>query len=114
MYHFFTQGYGPYFIPVVANFGRTHHDQRSQRLRHIEKPGQVAYLQAVRDYGKSILSGKVVHSFRNGQSQVIGKILPGERIVLLKNICRHRILRSRLLRVDPYTLVKKVKERIFH
>ena len=47
MYKFFTEGYSPYFIPVVANFGRAHHDQRSQRLSDVEKPGQVAYLKAV-------------------------------------------------------------------
>ncbi len=63
MYRFFTQGYSPYFIPVVANFGRTHHDQRSQRLSDVEKPGQVAYLKAVKEYGKSILRRSTIHRF---------------------------------------------------
>lgn len=113
MYKFFTQGYNPYFIPVVANFGRTHHDQRSQRLSNVEKPGQAAYFKAVKEYGRNILNGSAVHQFRNGRSQVIGHITPHELSSLRWNIWRHQLLRSRLLRVDPYTLALKIKERIF-
>jgi len=113
MYKFFTEGYSPYFIPVVANFGRAHHDQRSQRLSDVEKPGQVAYLKAVKEYGKSILQRSMVHRFRNGTSQVIGQILPQDLSSLRKNMWRHRVLRSRLLRRDPYTLALKLKEGIF-
>lgn len=113
MYKFFTQGYNPYFIPVVANFGRTHHDQRSQRLSNVEKPGQAAYFRAVKEYARNILSGRAVHQFRNGRSQVIGQIAPHELSSLRRDIWRHRLLRSRLLRVDPYALALKIKERIF-
>ncbi len=112
MYRFFTQGYSPYFIPVVANFGRMHHDQRSQRLSHVEKPGQTAYLTAVHAYGKSILNGSAVHCFRNGKSEVIGEIQPHELSLLRKKMWRHRVLRSHLLRIDPYTLAQKLKQRI--
>jgi glycosyltransferase involved in cell wall biosynthesis len=112
MYKFFTEGYSPYFIPVVANFGRTHHDQRSQRLSDVEKPGQVAYLNAVKEYGKSILRRSTVHRFRNGASQIIGQIQPHDLPSLRKNMWRHRLLRSRLLRRDPYTLGLKLKARI--
>jgi hypothetical protein len=112
MYKFFTRGYSPYFIPVVANFGRTHHDQRSQRLSNVEKPGQAAYFKAVKEYGRSIIGGGTVHQFRNGSSQVVGQITPNERASLRKNIWRHRLLRSRLFRVDPYTLASKLKARI--
>lgn len=113
MYRFFTEGYSPYFIPVVANFGRTHHDQRSQRLSDVEKPGQAAYLKAVKAYGQSILRGSTVYRFRNGMSQVIGQIQPRDFPSLRKNMWRHRLLRSRLLRRDPYTLALKLKGRLF-
>jgi glycosyltransferase involved in cell wall biosynthesis len=112
MYKFFTEGYSPYFIPVVANFGRTHHDQRSQRLSDVEKPGQVAYLNAVKEYGKSILRRSTVHRFRNGASRIIEQIQPHDLPSLRKNMWRHRLLRSRLLRRDPYTLGLKLKARI--
>ena len=113
MYRFVTEGYSPYFIPVVANFGRTHHDQRSQRLSAVEKPAEVAYRKAVKEYGKSILSGRTTHRFRNGTSHVIGQVQPHELPSLRRSIWRHRLLRSRFVRVDPYTLVLKLKERIF-
>ena len=113
MYRFFTQGYNPYFIPVVANFGRLHHDQRSQRLSDVEKPGQVAYLKAVKEYGKSILRGSTIHRFRDGKSQVVGQIQPQDLPSLRRKMWRHRLLRSRFVRLDPYTLVLKLKERIF-
>jgi glycosyltransferase involved in cell wall biosynthesis len=112
MYKFVTEGYSPYFIPVVANFGRTHHDQRSQRLSDVERPGQAAYLKAVKEYGKSLFRGTTVHRFRNGTSQVIGQIQPQELFALRKQIWRHRLLRSRLLRRDPYTLALKLKSRL--
>ncbi|MBS0183276.1 MAG: glycosyltransferase [Nitrospira sp.] len=113
MYKFFTEGYSPYFIPVVANFGRLHHDQRSQRLSDVEKPGQVAYLKTVKEYGKSILKGSIVHRFRDGKSQVVGQIPPHELQSLRKKMWRHRLFRSRLVRIDPFTLTLKLKERIF-
>ncbi|NJN69462.1 MAG: glycosyltransferase [Nitrospira sp.] len=114
MYRFFLKGYSPWFVPVVANFGRIHDDQRSLRLSHVEKPGQIAYLRAVKEYGKSVLSGSAVHRFRNGKSQVIGQIRPNDLSVLRKKMWRHRLLRSSLLRRDLYTLVVKLKERMFN
>lgn len=113
MYRFFTEGYSPYFIPVVANFGRSHHDQRSRRLSAVEKPAEAAYRKAVKEYGKSVLRGSTVHRFRDGTSQVIGQIQPHERHSLRKKMWRHRLLRSPLLRIDPYTLVVKLKARMF-
>jgi glycosyltransferase involved in cell wall biosynthesis len=114
MYRFVTQGYGPYCIPVVANFGRLHHDQRSRRLSDVEKPGQIAYLEAVKEYRRNILGRRTVHHFRDGKSQVIGQIQAHELHALRKHIWRHRVLRSRLLRLDPYRLMMRLKSRWFH
>lgn len=112
MYHFMVQGYCPYFIPVVANFGRTHHDQRGQLLRAVEKPAQATYFRLAREYRRSLLRGTAVHRFRNGCSEIIQEIGPGDLWSWRKKIWRHRILRSRLLRVDPYTLAQKIKKRL--
>lgn len=112
MYHFMVQGYCPYFIPVVANFGRFHHDQRGQRLRAVEKPAQAKYFRYVKEYRRRFLGGAAVHRFRNGRSEVIQEIGPGDLWSWRKKIWRHRILRSRLLRVDAYTLAQKIKKRI--
>lgn len=113
MYRFFTQGYSPYFIPVVANFGRFHHDQRSRRLSHVEKPAETAYSKAVKEYCGSVLRGRTAHHFRDGTSQVIGQIQSHQLHALRRKMWRHRLLRSPLLRLDPYTLVTKLKGRMF-
>lgn len=109
MYHLMVQGYGPFFIPVVANFGRTHHDQRGQRLKEVENPAQATYFRCVKEYRKQLLGGTAVHRFRNGRSEVIHEIGPGDHWAWRKKIWRHRILRSRLLRLDAYTLAQRIR-----
>ena len=112
MYHMMIQGYCPWFIPVVANFGRTHGDQRGQRLRAIEKPAQAQYFRDVWDYRRRLLRGSAVHSFRNGRSEIIQEIQANELSAWRKKIWRHRILRSRLLRLDAYTLALKLRPKL--
>lgn len=112
MYHLMVQGYCTYFIPVVANFGRSHHDQRGQRLKSIEFPALATYFRDVRDYRRRLLAGAVTHRFRNGRGEPFQEIGPGELWSWRKRIWRHRILRSRVLRLDPYTLVLKIYQRM--
>ncbi|MHB8621940.1 MAG: glycosyltransferase [Sulfuricaulis sp.] len=112
MYQFMRQGYCPYFIPAVVNFGRIHHDQRGQRLSGIETPAQASYFRRVKDYRRTLIEGKVLHCFRDGHSEVINEIKSKDLGYWRRKIWRHRILRSRLLRLDPYTLALKIKERI--
>ena len=112
VYQLMVQGYSPYFLPVVANFGRTHHDQRGQRLREAEAQAQKAYFRQVSEYRKRLLRGKVAHCFRDGHSNVIVEIGMCDLGAWRRKIWRHRILRSRPLRLDPYTLALKIKERI--
>lgn len=112
MYRFMTQGYLPVFLPMVANFGRTHHDQRGQRLKDVEKPAQQAYLRRIREYRDDLFGGRLRHHFRDGRSHVIGAIGKRELFSWRQKTWRHRILRSRLLRLDPYALAVKTKKRI--
>jgi len=112
MFEFMVRGYCSYFLPLVANFGRTHHDQRSQRLRSIEKPAQARYFELVDNYRRELLRGKTIHRFRNCRSEVVGEIGKNELWSLRRKIWRHKIIRSRLLRRDPYTLALKLWERI--
>lgn len=112
MYQFMVQGYLPYFIPSVVNFGRTHHDQRGQRLSGVEAPAQATYIRRVKDYRRNLIGGKVSHRFRDGRSEVINEIKSEDLGFWRRKIWRHRILRSHLLRLDPYTLASKIKKRI--
>lgn len=111
MYNFFTQGYSAYFISAVANYGRTHQDQRSRRLIDVEKPAQMAYKRAIRQYRRHLLHQRTVHYFRDGYSRICGRLEPTELWSLRRAIWRHSILRSRILRLDPCTLVHKVLTR---
>jgi len=112
MYHFFTQGYMPYFIPTVANFGRQHHDQRSNRLRDIEGPALREYLRRTKQYAELVLTGGTTHSFRNGRGEVTSVLDPKSRGMLRRRIWRHKLLSSHLLRRDVFTIVKEVRRRI--
>lgn len=111
MYQFMEQGYCPYFVPVVANFGRMHQDQRGQRLKEIEWPAAATYFRRVKEYRTRLLEGTAIHRFRNGRAEVIQEIGRGVLWSWRRKIWRHRILRSRLLRIDPYTLWLKIKKR---
>ncbi|OLC96873.1 MAG: hypothetical protein AUH86_08735 [Acidobacteria bacterium 13_1_40CM_4_58_4] len=111
IYRFMTQGYCPFLIPNVANFGREHWDQRSRRLRDIEGPAVAMYYRRVKDYKSKLLKGELTHYFRAGDSEVIGKMRPQDLWRLRRQIWRHTLLRSRLLRRDPYTLALRIGQR---
>jgi len=112
IYKFFVQGYCPFFLLMVANFGRAHHDQRSLRRFDIEKPAADMYIKSVKDYRKKLFSGMARHYFRNARSEVIGELGPKDLWQLRIKMWRNKILRSRLLRIDLYTLLLKIRIRI--
>jgi len=64
----------PYFIPVVANYGRVHRDAGGQRQmasgqmhRWVER-----YHKDVEKYKKQLIKGRLVHRYRDG----FGNVLP--------------------------------------
>ena len=107
MYNFMTNGHCPYFIPVVANYGRIHDDQRSRRLLDVERPAAETYFRLVRDYRRKVLGAEVIHHFRDARSDVFKEIRRSDLWRLRRQIWRHAILRARILRRDPYTLALK-------
>jgi glycosyltransferase involved in cell wall biosynthesis len=67
-------GYLPYFIPVVANYGRLHHDALGQRQL---ASGQMStwlerYHSDIEKYKGQLIKGKIVHRHRDGA----GNLLP--------------------------------------
>jgi hypothetical protein len=78
LYEFNTRGYLAYFLPVVANFGRAHANQRVLSLwGPLDKEIRL-YKQMIQEYKKQLLSGRTRHQFRNGSSEIIGEIGKGE------------------------------------
>jgi glycosyltransferase involved in cell wall biosynthesis len=95
LYEFNTRGYLPYFLPVVANFGRTHANQRVTRL-YDELDKEVGlYNKMFREYRKHLLQGSVRHYFRNGLSETIGEIKKEElgrlRMDIFKYYLKYKI-----------------------
>jgi len=111
MYYFMTQGYCPYFICAVANYGRTHCDQRGQRLKAIEQPAAEEYFKRVKEYRQSVLEGNK-HSFRNAHSDKIGE-LDGENLWHLRKLMwRYKILESPIFQLSIYNLLIKIINRL--
>lgn len=72
--NFETQGFLPYHLPIVANYGRTHQGALGQKdlVTGLEKKLQRRYLNRVRLYRWKLLLGLTKHIFRDGS----GRILP--------------------------------------
>ena len=92
-YNFNTQGYLPYFLPVIASYGRYHHDSASAGLVKDNRIAKKQYQSAIMQYADEVLSGRREHAFRDGKSEVIKVIELHE----LKR-CRQRVLNCRINR----------------
>lgn len=65
-YQFNTQGYLPHYIPVVANFGRSHSDQIGHQKAEIGQRLVEHYENKVVEYRQKILEGSIKHIYRDG------------------------------------------------
>lgn len=93
-YRLNTQGYLPYFLPIIANFGRTHESQLGQK--HNNRIGLVSdlYFREVELYKQKLLSGKIEHFFRDSNSQIIGEVTSSDLAIYKKQIRRFRLKNS--------------------
>ncbi len=72
-YRFNTAGYMPYFLRIVANFGRIHKNQLSSREKEEGvsfKKFQV-YITQVQLYRKKIFLNPKIHHFRDGNGNIL-------------------------------------------
>jgi glycosyltransferase involved in cell wall biosynthesis len=91
LYQFNTRGYLPYFLPVVANFGRTHANQRVEYLCEPLDKEVHLYLNMTKEYKKNLLNGSTKHYFKNGSSEIIGEVKKEELRKLRMDIWKHYI-----------------------
>ena len=96
-YNFNINGYLPYFLPVVASYGRDHHDSNSRRLTKGNRIAKEQYWSAVIRYGHEVLSGKRKHVFRDGRSDVIRAIEPQQLERYRQKVLDYRINRKAYL-----------------
>ncbi len=74
LYEFNTRGYLSAFLPLVANFGRSHANQRVESLYEPLDREVKLYNQMIKAYQKDLLSGSNRHVFRDGAGKVISEI----------------------------------------
>ncbi|MCJ7424011.1 glycosyltransferase family 2 protein [Candidatus Bathyarchaeota archaeon] len=109
IYNFNSLGYLPYFIPVVANYGRWHEGQLTVKCRHIAKPFEIKYYRSIRAYRNALFKGKTRHCFRNGASEVI-KTVDSDELKYCRNKTReYRLTQSLLWRANLALLHKKIR-----
>lgn len=89
LYQFNARGYLSYFLPVVANYGRSHNNQRVMRLSDGLNREVALYKNMIKEYKKEVLGGRVHHHFRNGFSEIIGEMRKNELGRLRWDIVRH-------------------------
>lgn len=98
-YRFNTLGYLPFFLPVIANYGREHENQRGIRLYDLEDRASRYYRRLIDQYKNSLFKGKITHYFRNGHSEIIGEIRREDMGKIRAKVYEHKIrqkLRKRL------------------
>ena len=75
-YIFNIKGYLPYFVPLIANFGRLHQNflsQNNQLLIDVNKVMNM-YFKSIDEYKEGILQKRISHVHRNGRGEVIGGV----------------------------------------
>lgn len=73
-YNFITNGYLPYFLPVIANYGRIHKSSLSLIYRERDMLLTKEYLQIIKNFKNNLFTTKTKYLFRDGSSQIIGEI----------------------------------------
>lgn len=110
IYKFNSLGFLPYFLPVIANFGRFHEGQRNKNLKHIEKPLEIKYSKLVKGYRKKLLKGQIKHSFKKASFQTIRTIDLNEIKQIRKKTREYQITRSIFWQVNLAMIHKKIRQ----
>lgn len=93
-YYLNTHGYLPYFLPIIANFGRVHQDQLGEKYRDRLGVGADIYSRETSLYKQKLLSGEIQHFFRDSNSKIIGEVTPSDLVSYKKQIRRLRLRNS--------------------
>lgn len=94
-YYLNTQGFLPYFLPIICIFGRAHENQRGEKYKDtVVGSGAEIYFREVEIYKQKLLSGKVEHFFRDSQSRIIGEVKTGDLATYRKQIKRYLLKNS--------------------
>ncbi|MBL7145643.1 MAG: glycosyltransferase [Phycisphaerae bacterium] len=96
-YNFNTNGYLPYYLPVIASYGRTHHDMLSISLVRLNREMKRQYKAATLKHKNDFLAGKHTHVFRDGNSNVVETVASEQLGRYRKRILHYYINRKAYL-----------------
>jgi len=71
VYNFNTRGYLPFFVPIIANYGRIHKGQLTETLAEQAAETIRLYTNGVKSYAKALKTPERPHVFRDGNGSVI-------------------------------------------
>jgi glycosyltransferase involved in cell wall biosynthesis len=74
VYNFNAMGYLPFFVPLIANYGRIHRGQLTQQLEQESQRTIDSYVRYVDEYKRKLIQGQIPHVYRNGKGDVIGDV----------------------------------------
>ncbi len=86
-----TMGHMPYFLPIISYYGTRHKNQMQERLHDILDSLTKDYDREIKEYRRKFLSGKIVHRFRDGNSNVIHEVGKNELWGYRKKVLLYRL-----------------------
>ena len=87
-YRFNERGYLPYFIPVVANYGRIHSDGGGLKQREDGrmKMWEENYYSAIENYKERLINGEIIHRYRDGFGNLLQRGFDKKKYVRNKSL----------------------------
>ncbi|MHB8130905.1 MAG: glycosyltransferase [Mobilitalea sp.] len=73
-YNFNTRGFLPYFMPLIANYGRIHKNSCTEKYISEIIVSEKKYQADIDDYRARLFSGKVKHYFRDSALNILDEI----------------------------------------
>ena len=92
-YNFNINGYLTHFLPVIACYGREHHDSCSIKQKKACVMMKRQYERAIIKYANELFAGTRKHVFRDGNSNIIRELAPEELDSCRKKVLDYRINR---------------------
>jgi len=90
-YNLNVMGYIPYFLPIISSYGYIQKNNLSEKNSNLIDLVMKRYACDIKTYKKNFLSGKIIHCFRDGNSNVIHEVGKNELWHYRKKILSYRL-----------------------
>jgi glycosyltransferase involved in cell wall biosynthesis len=108
VYNFNVNGYLPYFVPYIANFGRVHQNQVTERLQIDAEKTYAIYVNDVDKYKLGLMADTLPHTFRDGIGNSLGYLQDASSDAFKKKIKSY--IQTYQIYFDTPTSLGTVKE----